>query len=63
MNLKERRRKIKLFKSNCCNSEFKPKSNGLWTYYICNSCFNKTQPIYNKETLDLYGRIIKLKLK
>lgn len=48
----------KSFFSDCCKSSFVSKSNGLWTYYVCNECLKKTEPINNKgKMLDLHGLI------
>ena len=31
--------------SDCHYTSYKTKSNGLWNYYVCNKCGNKTEPI------------------
>jgi len=59
--LSELRKEKKSFVSQCCSAKFSSKSNGLWTYYVC-QCGNKTTPINNKgKMLDLYGEIKNLK--
>lgn len=38
-------KKIKpIYKSDCCNTTFDTKSNGLYSYYVCHNCHNKTNP-------------------
>jgi len=43
--------KFKTLVSDCCNTKFETKSNGLWNYYVCNKCGDKTAPIkvWNKN--------------
>ncbi len=31
--------------SKCCKSSFETKCNGLYSYYVCDTCWNKTEPI------------------
>jgi hypothetical protein len=31
--------------SDCHYTTYQTKSNGLWNYYVCNKCGNKTEPI------------------
>ena len=31
------------YKSSCCGTGFQTRSNGLWDYYVCNTCGNKTE--------------------
>ncbi len=33
-----------IYKSDCCNTTFETKSNGLYSYYVCHNCHNKTNP-------------------
>jgi hypothetical protein len=33
-----------IYKSDCCNTIFDTKSNGLYSYYVCHNCHNKTNP-------------------
>ena len=33
-----------IYKSDCCNTTFYTKSNGLYSYYVCHNCHNKTNP-------------------
>jgi hypothetical protein len=62
ISLHELRILKKQFYSNCCIDKFISRSNGLWTYYVCTKCGNKTEPINGKgKTLDLYGEIKTLK--
>ncbi|MBK7362730.1 MAG: hypothetical protein IPJ01_10580 [Micavibrio sp.] len=64
LSLKELRKEKKLFYSDCCKAKFKANSNGLYTYYVCDMCENKTEPINGKgKTLDLHGEIKNIKSK
>lgn len=57
MKLKELRKQRKTFYSDCCNGKFESKSNGLYTYYVCENG-HKTIPINGKgKILDLHGEI------
>jgi hypothetical protein len=61
-DLKKHREEVKKFYSDCCNSTFVGKSNGLYTYYVCNKCYNKTNAINGKgKQLGAYGLIEKIK--
>lgn len=33
-----------IYKSDCCNTTFETKSNGLYSYYVCDNCHDKTTP-------------------
>lgn len=33
-----------IYKSDCCNTTFETKSNGLYSYYVCHNCHDKTNP-------------------
>lgn len=56
--LSELRKEVKLFYSNCCQSKFLTKSNGLYCYYVCCACNNKTIAVNGKgKMLDLHGLI------
>lgn len=33
-----------IYESNCCKSEYWSKDNGLYMYYVCKNCGNKTEP-------------------
>jgi len=55
--LREKRKKAEPFFSDCCKKSFVGKSNGLYTYYVC-ECGKKTTPINGKgKMLDLYGLV------
>ena len=34
----------KILLSNCCQTHFETKSNGLWDYHVCIKCKDKTIP-------------------
>lgn len=36
--------------SKCCNTSYDTKSNGLWNYYVCHKCKDKTEvvKVWNK---------------
>lgn len=62
MKLSELRKLKKEFYSDCCKERPISKSNGLYTYYVCSKCGQKTEPINGKgKTLDLYGKIKNIK--
>ncbi len=62
INLSELRKQRKEFYSECCKSSFASKSNGMWTYYVCNECGKKTNAINGKgKMLGIYGLIEKYK--
>jgi hypothetical protein len=57
MKISERRKILKTFYSDCCQKAFEGKSNGMWTYYVC-ECGKKTTPINGKgKKLGMYGQI------
>jgi hypothetical protein len=33
-----------IYISDCCKSDFWSKDNGLYYYYVCKTCGNKTEP-------------------
>lgn len=49
-----------IYKSDCCNTTFETKSNGLYSYYVCHNCHNKTNPkkldMRKKENKKLVGK-------
>lgn len=51
-----KKKKVK-YESNCCKSNFETKHNGLYNYYVCCSCFKKTEP----KKLDMRRKENKLK--
>lgn len=52
MSIKSRKTDV----SNCCNTSYETKSNGLWNYYVCNKCNNKTKivKVWNKFVVKNY---------
>ena len=58
ISISELKKKRESFFSDCCKGGFTSKSNGLWTYYVCNDCLKKTEPINGKgKMLDLHGLV------
>lgn len=54
-------KKVKpIYKSDCCNTTFETKSNGLYSYYVCHNCHDKTTPkkldMRKKENKILVGK-------
>lgn len=38
------KRQKRIYESNCCQSEYETKFNGLYNYYVCKTCWQKTEP-------------------
>jgi len=47
--MKKRKTKV----SSCCNTSYDTKSNGLWNYYVCHKCKDKT------EVVKVWNRLVK----